>query len=63
MMFDHCAGGRYTGYCLGKAAWVHLPVNVSLYWAVSEAVHMGTSVGTGIDCTLWPRVNIMTIML
>ncbi len=21
MSFDHCAGGRHSGYCLGKLSW------------------------------------------
>lgn len=49
-MLDHCAGGRWTGYCFGKAERDHLPVKVSWYWAGSEAVHKGMSVGTGRDC-------------
>lgn len=36
---DHCAGGRNSGYCLGKAVWLHLPVKVMLYLARGRAVH------------------------
>lgn len=35
---DHCAGGRNSGYCLGKAAWLHLPVKVRLYLADRKSV-------------------------
>lgn len=40
---DHCAGGRNSGYCLGKDAWLHLPVKVMLYLARGWAVHMGSA--------------------
>lgn len=40
---DHWAGGRKSGYCLGKDAWLHLPVKVMLYLASGWAVHMGSA--------------------
>lgn len=45
------------GYCLGKAVWLHLPVNARLYLAVESTVHTGSTV-TGIGWTLPRKVRV-----
>ncbi|KAI8501722.1 hypothetical protein Bbelb_201340 [Branchiostoma belcheri] len=40
---DHCAGGRRRGYCLGKRALVHSPLNTTEYTGFPRAVHPAAS--------------------
>ena len=39
MSFDHCAGGRHSGYCLGKLSWSQKVWKVTWYTARVSCRH------------------------